>query len=262
MMEWHSAHEVDGLVFPKHQEPLFDSLPPTTDSSWSHWGINNINTTLDESFFHNKSSEYGRPDFRFNQMTGADDHMDDIFMNSLFKEDHHEKQQPPWSGYYNDNQHHILPFCFSPESQSSFMPEDGNATSMMLDFLCASSDANGPESSGYFETGGLTFAPSAGWVNNNGQTKMETKVLPISNQNSGLSTIRKETSMEESVLNQLGTVMTQLNGKTQLCFRDSLYRLARSTKGLEPPRSQNAGFWMNNPPLLASVNQMARYVCG
>ncbi|GMI83305.1 hypothetical protein HRI_001999500 [Hibiscus trionum] len=42
--------------------------------------------------------------------------------------------------------------------------------------------------------------------------------------------VSRGTSLEESVLEELEMVMTQLSDKTRICFRDSFYRLAKNSK--------------------------------
>ncbi|OMO51326.1 hypothetical protein CCACVL1_29852 [Corchorus capsularis] len=56
-------------------------------------------------------------------------------------------------------------------------------------------------------------------------------------------------SLEESVLQELETVMAQLSDKTRICFRDAFYRLAKNTKQNHiAPNQQENLYVQTHPP--------------
>ncbi|KAF9595626.1 hypothetical protein IFM89_001499 [Coptis chinensis] len=57
--------------------------------------------------------------------------------------------------------------------------------------------------------------------------KSETNTSPMAD-----GQLDEETSMEENALQELEVAMTQLTQETRICFRDALYRLARSSEQL------------------------------
>ncbi|XVE52329.1 hypothetical protein DITRI_Ditri02bG0114200 [Diplodiscus trichospermus] len=57
-----------------------------------------------------------------------------------------------------------------------------------------------------------------------------TKILVPPEQKSSNGFVSGEISLEESVLQELAMVMTQLSDKTRICFRDAFYRLAKNSK--------------------------------
>ncbi|XP_057727919.1 protein LNK3-like isoform X1 [Arachis stenosperma] len=57
-------------------------------------------------------------------------------------------------------------------------------------------------------------------------------------------TMDEQFSLEESILQNLETVIVQFNEKTRICFRDALNRLARNTKQQAAGENQNQDLYM------------------
>lgn len=76
------------------------------------------------------------------------------------------------------------------------------------------------------------------------------KLQAPSEQNIANELVGEETSLEESVLQELRIVMTQMSDKTRICFRDALYRLSENSKQhIDMPTSrQNGDSTPETPP--------------
>ncbi|KAK9266996.1 hypothetical protein L1049_021390 [Liquidambar formosana] len=68
----------------------------------------------------------------------------------------------------------------------------------------------------------------------------------------------EETSVEESVLQDLEMVMVQLTEQTRICFRDSLYRLANNSKQHTITQSQNRDLALEKPPTSTVHDETSR----
>ncbi|KAJ0101135.1 hypothetical protein Patl1_05702 [Pistacia atlantica] len=122
---------------------------------------------------------------------------------------------------------------------------------MTLDSKSGSSDKHSIGSSKYLQT--HAFSPSLGWEEEVAaspfipcNTKQRLKVryplcllnleAPVvrrqvpSEENTANELFADETSLEESVLQELRVVMEQMTDNTRIFFRDALYRLAESSK--------------------------------
>ncbi|XP_048325631.1 protein LNK4 isoform X2 [Ziziphus jujuba] len=171
-----------------------------------------------------------RPDYQLDDLAGLDQ-MDDIFLNSLLED---------LPGAENPNES-----FYSPESPCDMMECDDLEKEMNLDSQSFTSSVHSAGSSRYLKT--HAFSPSVGLekedpnaseinaTNSNRKDCPQMKALPKkvlvpSGQNSMNGHINGDKSVEESVLQELKTVMTQLTETTRICVRDSLYRLAKSSK--------------------------------
>ncbi|KAJ8755985.1 hypothetical protein K2173_024530 [Erythroxylum novogranatense] len=136
------------------------------------------------------------------------------------------------------------PYCFSPGSQFEMGSPDNLVTDMILDSLSVCDSTHSMGSSRYLKT--HAFSPSMSWeddkvqstefpqCNSEQEDHLSAKVPPVNvlvppEHNSINGDMEGQFSLEESVLQQLTMVMAQLTDKTRLCFRDALYRMAKSS---------------------------------
>ncbi|KAL1802685.1 hypothetical protein ACET3Z_031332 [Daucus carota] len=215
LMEWYFSNDGDDLVVPKDMKPI-DRLP--SPNSWSDWGVSdfhkknidaeNLCDELDLSISRhqmecssNSSMSYG---FQNNlqqwgtstQRQSDDIQMDEIYMNSLLDED------LATENLYGSS-------SFSPQSNSNF------------------------GGSNYYDND--TFSPKTDWNReaSNSFPSIKEPVLKdsvASEHGTGRVYMHEQTSLEESVLQELEMVTSKLNLKTRNCFRDSLYRLAENSR--------------------------------
>lgn len=259
MMDWYFGHDVGDLVVPKDQE-YFDRLP--SPDSWSQWGSagfgnlgwpNNFNaekivnppnerphqrmsfgrfnnemsqseersfgsSSLGVSYEHplqRNSASCGRPDYQVDDLMEADA-MDDIFMSSLLEDD------------YPAAAHNQSSVGMPPQPHCIVMPADSESTNMMMEFQSISSDTDGAGNSNrHITVSNLGYGSSSGQSHGSSVKALETMdMLPSDPRRCG----DEDSSIEESVLLGLEAVLSQLSSSTRLCFRDSLYRLAKRSK--------------------------------
>ncbi|XP_062174279.1 protein LNK3 isoform X1 [Alnus glutinosa] len=179
-----------------------------------------------EESFQQRALSRGWPACQLNDLAGFEQ-MNDIFLSSLI-EDLPEAESADGS------------FYFSPESKCDMMQIDN------LDSQSMWNDANNTTgNSKYLKRHALS--PLVGWDN---RDLTAVQFIPChldqidqppvkgpfgedtvsSEQISTNGNLGQETSPEESVLQELEMAMTQLTEKTRICFRDSLYRLAKNSK--------------------------------
>ncbi|XP_031251679.1 protein LNK3 isoform X2 [Pistacia vera] len=120
------------------------------------------------------------------------------------------------------------------------LPANNRLTDMTLDSKSGSSDKHSIGSSKYLQT--HAFSPSVGWEEEVAaspfipcNTKQRLKAPVVrrqvpSEENTANELVADETSLEESVLQELRVVMEQMTDNTRIFFRDALYRLAESSK--------------------------------
>lgn len=187
-----------------------------------------------------------------------DDILDDIYLNSLLED------LPATEDLYNS-------FGFDPESQHN-LTGDNLAADMTLDSKSHSGDTHARGCSKYLKT--HAFSPSVGWEYEddvaspfsscNSQHKFLSdkatlaKLQVPSEQNIANELVREETTPEESVLQELRIVMTRMNDKTRICFRDALYRLSESSKQCTDMATsrQNGDGTAETPPKSGSDTNM------
>ncbi|XP_059652039.1 protein LNK3-like isoform X2 [Cornus florida] len=99
-------------------------------------------------------------------------------------------------------------FCYSPESQHNSFPAGSKKEDVAM--LC------------------LDLSNSRQRDNTPG--KAPVMKVPVTYEQNCINGVGGETSMEESVLQDLETAMTQLSDQTRICFRDALYRLAKNSR--------------------------------
>ncbi|KAA8537349.1 hypothetical protein F0562_026964 [Nyssa sinensis] len=286
-MDCYFGSDVDDLVFPKDQEPLdrlmsMDSwsylgitgpeylaflnkfpvkgtnstaegfnLKANMDGS-AHGGLHISNSSnrggsLESSL--QQTLPHDQPDYQLDDIEGIDQ-MDDIFLSSLVEED--------MTGVEN-----FYEFSYSPDTQYGMMTADSLLADMNLGSQCMSSHLCGIGSSKYLKA--HAFSPSKGWEMGEVATlgpnfcdprhkdglrgkALVAKMSVPSEQNSVNGHVGDKTSLEESVLQELESVMTQLTEKTRICFRDALYRLAENSKQHAENQSQNRDLILEEPP--------------
>ncbi|KAF3434266.1 hypothetical protein FNV43_RR25369 [Rhamnella rubrinervis] len=191
-----------------------------------------------------------RPDYQLEDLAGLEQ-MDDIFLSSMLDD---------LPGAENPNES----FCFSPESPCDMMESNNLPRDMTLDSQSFTSSVHSVGSSRYLKT--HAFSPSVGLEkgditasefnacdsdqNDFPQMKaLPIKVLVPSGHNSMNGPIGEDKSLEESVLQELKMVMTQLTEKTRIGLRDSLYRLAKNSKQQHcTTQSPDEDLEMESPP--------------
>ncbi|XP_015581370.1 protein LNK3 [Ricinus communis] len=167
------------------------------------------------------------------------DQMDDLFLSSLIED-------LPRTENVQDS------FCFEPELENDMVHGDSILTDMNLDTPSISSDTQSVGSSKYLKIhafspsmekekiSGLQFVP----CNSEEKhcrliTAPHVEVLVPSEHDSIKENVDEETSLEESVLQEMEMVMSQLTDKTRICFRDALYRLAKNSRQNVVTKNQN-----------------------
>eukprot|EP00268_Persea_americana_P044435 TRINITY_DN4492_c0_g1_i2.p1 TRINITY_DN4492_c0_g1~~TRINITY_DN4492_c0_g1_i2.p1 ORF type:complete len:301 (-),score=67.92 TRINITY_DN4492_c0_g1_i2:212-1114(-) len=68
----------------------------------------------------------------------------------------------------------------------------------------------------------------------------------------------EEESLEEAVLQELRGTMSQLNQRTRICFRDALYRLAKSSRERHPADHSSAELIVEEPSVSSVQDERSR----
>lgn len=253
-MDWYFGSGIDDLVVPKEQD-LSDRFP--SPESWVRWGMStpgnmgslnkcsvmNTDSAQEEldlsgrglyneaemdssvnakSQSSSSSACGGSSDESLNVTPPSHHHqdyqLDDLFMNSLLEN---------FSG--NED-----PYFFSPDSQQVMKPTDNLLADVVSNCHSFSSNEQSIGSSKRLkthETPTQIFQKREVGASNLEVKNVQSLTVPLAN---GLVQSAKscipEPSLEESVLRELETVMTQLPDKTRICFRDAFYRLAKNTQ--------------------------------
>lgn len=241
-MEMYFGNDYGGdSVVPREQEPI-DRLP--SPNSWSQWGVSEsqnpmfpakgfgyTNSTKQEPYFdegshyedylveNNSSSSslyQGFSKGSYEQATNTQ--MDDIFLDSFLEEDSTSK----------DN--HFGQYDLISEQQHGLLAE--NNLDDMIEELDNESRYYGAESSD--TSGRFTFQPSIGQREEEADCHhmpqrsrqkydLPNKVLLAT------ASSKHDRSGDLEVLQEFERVVTQLSGKSRLCYRDSMYRLAKNS---------------------------------
>ncbi|XP_021762395.1 protein LNK4-like isoform X2 [Chenopodium quinoa] len=214
MTEWYYGN--DGDVVVQRDQEYFDRLP--SPDSWSQWETRGI------------GGNSGWP----NTFDSETDSADDIFLSSLLEDD-------------------VLPL----QSLYIGMPSESDSTNKMMKFQSISCDTDGEGNLTCFTNPNLSCSQSSDneyshasklrTRNNSGRSSCpsvevpETRDQVPSNHEEQMKTRKLEandlSSIEESVLMGLETVLNQLSDETRICLRDSMYRLAEHS---EQQTSNNA----------------------
>ncbi|KAL2898134.1 Protein LNK3 [Bienertia sinuspersici] len=195
------------------------------------------------SLLRNSAAASVRPDYYFDDIMGTDP-TDDIFLSSLFQDDVHPLQ-----------------------SLYIAMPSDSDSTNNMMDFQSISCDTDGVGSLNGFTNPNF----SASHASDNGPSRVrksssrstsdqsscpsikvsETRDVGPSNHKAARKTleVNDPSSIEESVLTGLESVLNQLNDETRLCLRDSMYRLAKHSEDQTSKDAQSEGHFPDEPSM-------------
>jgi len=215
-MEWYFGNEVEDLVVPKDYEQAQMMSLSSSPESWSQWGMtgfgssypkknfdSNMNMT-NEILYNNGGSLLWNDEADFQQFAEEEariNHMDDaIFFSSLLEDDPTKGSTQPHANTIAGNNAGII---------------EGE----MVNSQYVGRHGQGIGSSKYLKT--HAFSPSTDWANGEASTAFQMPKQYTSN---------NESSMEESVLNDLEMVTAQFTDKTRIRFRDAFYRLAESSK--------------------------------
>ncbi|XP_044462703.1 protein LNK3-like isoform X2 [Mangifera indica] len=290
-MEWYPRSGMDDLVVPKDQD-LLDRLPlspeiwfsPESSLSpikFSNADMNKTEEEFDFNGFYNEvevdisvqdkdhysgssvcgglleeslqrtSLPYSQPDYELDPLTGIEQ-LDDIYLSSLLDD---------------------LPRDEDIHKLFSVLPANNCLTDMTLDSKSGSSDKLSIGSSKYLQT--HAFSPSMVWDQgevaaspfspfNSKQKYFLPLKAPLvkhqvpSEENSANELVADETSLEESVLQELRIVMEQMTDKTRIFFRDALYRLAESSKKHVIILRQSGDFTAETTPRAADTHMRSR----
>ncbi|KAF2323724.1 hypothetical protein GH714_036723 [Hevea brasiliensis] len=196
-------------------------------------------------------------DYQLDGLAGFE-HMDDQFLSSLMED-------PPGT----ENLHKS--FYFEPELLNCIEGDDNISTYSILDALRISSDAYSMGSSKYLKT--HAFSPSMDpeegkvsasppFIPSNSEQKncplLKASLIKVlaPSEHKGLNEhVDEETSLEETVLQELAMVMAQLTDKTRMCFRDAFYRLA-NTSSQHVTWDRNGNLSMESSPWTCQEDKM------
>ncbi|XP_010670531.2 protein LNK4 isoform X1 [Beta vulgaris subsp. vulgaris] len=240
---WENTFDSGNIANVKPQQRMLFGRPGNkevnqADGEHSHDSSEFGGSSENSQSFLRNSAASARPDYYFNDLTGTDPE-DDMFLyrSSLLQDD-------------------VLPL----QSLYIDMPSDSDSMNKMMDFQSDSCDTDGVGSLKGFNN--PNFSYSHGSVNghvhpdklnsrhNSGQTcgpssikVLETRDLdPSDYETSRTLEFNDLSSVEESVLMGLETVLNQLNDNTRLCLRDSIYRLAKHSEEQASKNSMAEGF--------------------
>ncbi|KDP40564.1 hypothetical protein JCGZ_24563 [Jatropha curcas] len=232
-MDWYVGSSIEELVVPKDQEPSDRFL---LSESWPNWG-----TSDSESFdFPSKSFDID------SKLTREKlDPNGDFFSNEVEGESCiHDKDRCSSSidgGTSEESLYRTAVSCDQLDSLSGFEQMDDIFFSSLIE------DLTGTENLHH----SFCFEPEF-------QNHMVplSKVLVPSEHNRINEHMDEETSLEESVLQDLESVMAQLTDKTRLCFRDALYRLAKNSRQHEERQDHNGNMSMKTSPWTGQEEKM------
>ncbi|WCJ39197.1 Protein LNK3 [Euphorbia peplus] len=253
-MEWCCASSMGERVVPKNQE-VSESFP--SPESWLHkWGRtepenfafpnkggsfamdnNNFNggilsdeaemdsCTYDKDWSRSggasqESSFQQTLDYQLLSLAGFES-TDDLYLSSLMED------MPGNEEFYNS-------YSMDPEMKEDMLDCDTISGDLVLNTKNTSADSHSMGSSKYLKT--HAFSPSSDQERSHVSAPQQqkhcssVKGLVSSGHNGANEQVNEETCLEESVLEQLGMVMSQMTEKTRLCFRDGLYRLANNSR--------------------------------
>lgn len=254
-MDWYFRGECDDFIVPNDQERsevFCEDDRPLSSDGWMQWEVSSprnikspntkhitaMETTLEEINLENSQAPRKdgildvRPDCQlenFYQRFDDIEQMDATFLDSLLEDspDMQHPSQPP--GIFLDSEcismpienfnscrmggsKHIktssFPLAMDDVSDDRVKKEDGQPNSRQTE---GSPDVK-------------AFIPSEQNLSNKG------------------SSSSKEESLEAAVLQELKDVTLQMNQKTRICFRDALYRLAKSSRRQHRADKSSTGF--------------------
>uniref|UniRef100_A0A5B6YK64 Uncharacterized protein n=2 Tax=Davidia involucrata TaxID=16924 RepID=A0A5B6YK64_DAVIN len=228
-MDWYFGNDVDYLVVPKDWEPLDRLL---SLDSWSLLGI-----TAPESFASSnkcavKGTNSTEEGFYFNVNRDLSAH-DGV----------HSSNSSIFGGLREGSLQQTLPHEWSDYQLNDLARIDQTDDIFLNSFF--EEDKTGTESESF------SYSPETEYdISSHTRRKLApvVNVSVPSEQYSMHGHVGDETSLEESVLQELERVMAQLTDRTRICFRDGLYRLAENSKQHAVNQSHNGVFISEKPP--------------
>ncbi|XP_024021115.1 uncharacterized protein LOC21406716 [Morus notabilis] len=262
VMESYPSHNKGGSAFRQKftaEEPDFRSLYDDVEMEdfvdKCHSSISSACGRLSDDSVQRTTLSSNRPDYQLD--LGGSRQMDDIFLSSLLED-------------LPEIENQVKSFCFSPKSQRGTQ-SNNFLTDMTLDSENTSSGAQCLSSSRYLQT--HVFSPSLGLENEDTTaskfvSSQQKDFSPSKGTSLGVSVpskenrmsihMNEETSLEESVLQELKMVTNQLTEKTRICFRDALYRLANNSKQHHMTQNQDGDLCVGIPPLWTPNHETTR----
>ncbi|PIA60082.1 hypothetical protein AQUCO_00400754v1 [Aquilegia coerulea] len=227
-MEWYMVRDDDEMIVPQDREQSEQSLLQDNSFQWKE-GLSMCGElpTPDYGIWDSDNKLSGDwLDYQLDGMSGIDQ-MNDNFMNSFF-----EENTPRMRSTYQ---------CAGkfPESECSTMSSGDLLTDVGMDSQSVSTDQsrrgnlNKLEVPSSMDWNTLDGPPTyTSYDSENGKGFITRNAHGIET-NSSLVTdgqVDEETSFEQVAIRELELAMTQLTEETRICFRDSLYRLAKSSR--------------------------------
>ncbi|XP_041014702.1 protein LNK3-like isoform X2 [Juglans microcarpa x Juglans regia] len=233
----------------KEQELSFDgnSLCNEVELDTSHDKDDSNGSSICEGLlegaFYWRSPSHDRPDYQLDDLEGVEQ-TNDIFLSSLL-EDLPEMEAIDES------------FEFSPESPhcGGLSSDNLDSRSMWIDVNNTVGKSKYPKRHAFSSLMGrdnqdvtaVQFIPCNSEQMDCAPIKFGEDIVSSEqnglNENSG-----QEKSPEESVLEELEMVMAQLTEKTQICFRDALYRLAKNSEHHDMETQEEGGYLDTEKP--------------
>ncbi|KAF5199991.1 Lnk3-like isoform x1 [Thalictrum thalictroides] len=227
-MEWYMVRDDDEMIVPQDQEKSEQSLLQDNSCQWKE-GLSMYGElpTADYGIWDSDNKLVGDwLDYQLDGMS-AIDQMNDNFMNSIF-----EENTPRMRSTYQ---------CVGnfPESECSTMSSGDLLTDVGMDSQSISTDqlrrgnVSKLEVPSSMDWNTLDDPPTYTSYDSENVKKSVARHAHGNKANSSLVTdgqVDEETSFEEVAIRELELAMTQLTEETRICFRDSLYRLAKSSR--------------------------------
>ncbi|KAF9594140.1 hypothetical protein IFM89_028394 [Coptis chinensis] len=248
-MEWYMCRDGGEMIVPQDQELSEQSVSQDNSFQWEEGlsmcgelPVSNYGVWASETRLVGDWLEY--------QLHGLSemDQMNDNFMSSFLQEDLPQMRNTYQSvGMFSESKCSTVPFdnlLKDVDMDSQSIPKDQWRREDLKYLEVPSSmdwdKLDGPSTSISYdsekEKGSLSRNISASWrslvalvpaVESCQALGSETNTSPMAD-----GQLDEETSMEENALQELEVAMTQLTQETRICFRDALYRLARSSEQL------------------------------
>ncbi|KAM7264209.1 hypothetical protein ACFE04_001892 [Oxalis oulophora] len=253
---------VDDFCVIKDQEML-DWVPPP--GNWSTWGTTsptrpdcqNVEHLSNETSVHEKdlstcssicegffdvpvNQSHGQPAYQFNPAKVEE--TDETFLNSLIED--------------QESENLYKSFCLS--SEFSIFPPDDQSIDMIMGSESFSDNKHNMGSSNQLKTSVASLSmscvedeASASQSSSLYSEKKECTPQKVKPENVFVPSLHDisngpKRSLEESIMQELETVMAKMTDKTRICFRDACYRLAQNSK--EIMKNQNVEFFAEIPP--------------
>ncbi|XXG50637.1 hypothetical protein AAC387_Pa02g4608 [Persea americana] len=278
-MDWYFSRESDDLLVPTGLETsdvLCEDDRSLLPNGWLQWGVtasesfkspNNtaIETTSKFNLGNSDSSGHGgefldgRRELQSfcHSMKGSSniEQMDDIFLSSLLEEDSRDME----------NVFQNQPVGIFLNTECSSMPVENLLTGILLDSQSIGKNSPCMGNSKYVRT--TSFPVAMGDLSDDWDNKEDLPPWHFTpsdyereegSQTETVVAYSEEESLEEAVLQELRGTMSQLNQKTRICFRDALYRLAKSSRERHPADHSSAELIVEEPSVSSVQDERSR----